>query len=169
MTGTSIIVDDDSVTGALERLYDAAGNLAPALKNIGEYETRVTKRRFIDEKDPEGNPWKDLNPLYAKTKKGPGKLRGQTRSLSEIIYQVASDNVEIGTNVIYARVHNEGATIRPKNGSALVFSMGGQTFMVQSVKIPKRQFLGISEADKVEIEAIIRDHFEDAVGDQKPD
>lgn len=169
MTGTSIIVDDDSVTGALERLYDAAGNLAPALKNIGEYETRVTKRRFIDEKDPEGNPWKDLNPLYAKTKKGPGKLRGQTRSLSEIVYQVASDNVEIGTNVIYARVHNEGATIRPKNGSALVFAMGGQTFMVQSVKIPKRQFLGISEADKVEIEAIVRDHFEDAVGREPAD
>ncbi len=164
MSGTGIIVDDDSVTGALQRLYDAAGDLAPALKNIGEYETRVTKRRFIDEKDPEGNPWKDLNTLYAKTKKGPGKLRGETRSLSEIVYQVASDSVEIGTNVIYARVHNEGATIRPKNAAALVFSMGGQTFMVQSVKIPKRQFLGISEADKVEIEAIVRDHFEDAVG-----
>ncbi|CAN7258918.1 phage virion morphogenesis protein [Brucella pseudogrignonensis] len=169
MAGTSIIVDDDSVTGALARLYDAAGNLAPALKNIGEYETRVTKRRFIDEKDVEGNPWKDLNPLYAKTKKGPGKLRGQTRSLSEIVYQVASDNVEIGANAPYARIHNEGGTIRPKNGSALVFSMGGQTFMVQSVKIPKRQFLGISEADKVEIEAIIRDHFEEAVGRETTD
>jgi len=169
MTGTSIIVDDDSVTGALQRLYDAAGNLAPALKNIGEYETRVTKRRFIDEKDPEGTPWQDLHPLYAKTKKGPGKLRGETRSLSEIVYQVASDSVEIGSNVIYARVHNEGAVIKPKNAAALVFSMGGQTFMVQSVKIPKRQFLGISEADKEEIEAIVRDHFEDAVGTGQPD
>ncbi len=165
MAGTGIIIDDDDTSGALQRLYDAAGNLGPVLKNIGEYETRVTKRRFVDEKDPEGNPWKDLNLLYAKTKKGPGKLRGETRTLSQIVYQVASDSVEIGTNAIYARVHNEGATITPKNAAALVFSMGGQTFMLQSVKIPKRQFLGVSDADRQEIEAIVWDHFQEAVGE----
>ncbi|RRY17907.1 phage virion morphogenesis protein [Brucella anthropi] len=163
MAGTGIRVDDDDVDGALQRLYEAAGNLGPALKNIGEYESRVTRRRFIDEKDPEGNPWKDLNPLYAKTKKGPGKLRGETRSLSQIVYQVASDSVEIGSNEVYARIHNEGGTIVPKNAAALVFSMGGQTFKVQSVTIPRRQFLGISSADLDEIQAIVQDHFEEAV------
>lgn len=163
MAGTGIRVDDDDVDGALQRLYEAAGNLGPALKNIGEYESRVTRRRFIDEKDPEGNPWKDLNPLYAKTKKGPGKLRGETRSLSQIVYQVASDSVEIGSNEVYARIHNEGGTIVPKNAAALVFSMGGQTFNVQSVTIPRRQFLGISSADLEEIQAIVQDHFEEAV------
>ncbi|WP_043062106.1 phage virion morphogenesis protein [Brucella anthropi] len=163
MAGTGIRVDDDDVDGALQRLYEAAGNLEPALKNIGEYESRVTRRRFIDEKDPEGNPWKDLNPLYAKTKKGPGKLRGETRSLSQIVYQVASDSVEIGSNEVYARIHNEGGTIVPKNAAALVFSMGGQTFKVKSVTIPRRQFLGISTADLDEIQAIVQDHFEEAV------
>ncbi|WP_418459761.1 phage virion morphogenesis protein [Brucella intermedia] len=163
MAGAVIRIDDEDVDGALQRLYDAAGNLGPALKNIGEYESRVTRRRFIDEKDPEGNPWKDLNPLYAKTKKGPGKLRGETRSLSQIVYQVASDSVEIGSNEVYARIHNEGGTIVPKNAAALVFSMGGQTFKVRSVTIPRRQFLGISSADLEEIQAIVQDHFEEAV------
>lgn len=165
MTSASIIIDDDQVTDALQKLYDAAGNLAPALKNIGEYETRVTKRRFMDEKDPDGSPWVGLNPLYAKTKKGPGKLRGESRSLSAIAYQVAADSVEIGSDVIYARIHNEGGTIRPKTAGALVFSMGGQTFNVQSVKIPKRQYLGISAADREEILAIVTDHFSQAIGD----
>lgn len=162
MTSASIIIDDSQVTDALQRLYDAAANLAPALKNIGEYETRVTKRRFIEEKDPDGSPWVALNPLYAKTKKGAGKLRGQTRSLSAIAYQIAADSVEIGSDVIYARIHNEGGTIKPKSAGALVFSMGGQTFKVQSVKIPKRQYLGISATDREEILAIITDHFNQA-------
>jgi len=163
MAGTSITVDNADVLSALERLYDAGANLSSVYRNIGEYETNVTKRRFITETDPDGVAWKDLNPLYAKTKKGPGKLRGETRSLSQIVYQAADDNVEIGSNVEYARIHNEGGIIRPKNAAALVFSMGGQTFVVKSVEMPRRQFLGFSEEDLVEIEAIIQDHFEDAV------
>ena len=163
MAGASITVDDADTIAALERLYAAAGNLLPAYMNIGEYETQVTKNRFITETDPDGVPWQDLNELYAATKKGPGKLRGETRQLSAIIYQAANDNVEIGSDVIYARIHNEGGVIRPKNASALVFSMGGQTFKVKSVTMPRRRFLGFSDADLVEIQAIIQDHFQDAV------
>ncbi|MGI8395667.1 phage virion morphogenesis protein [Rhizobium sp. SA279] len=163
MAGTSITVDDADTIAALQRLYEAAGNLLPVFKNIGEYETQVTKNRFITETDPDGVPWQDLNELYATTKKGPGKLRGETRRLSQIIYQAANDNVEIGSDVIYARIHNEGGVIRPKNASALVFSMGGQTFKVKSVTMPRRRFLGFSDADQVEIQAIIQDHFQDAI------
>lgn len=159
MTGTGITVEDTETVDALKRLYAAAGNLSPVFKNIGEYETKVTKRRFIDEKDPDGVQWKDLNTLYAKTKKGPGILRGESRSLSQIVYQVANDNVQIGSNEIHARIHNEGGTIVPKNAAALVFSMGGQTFKVKSVTIPRRQFLGFSDQDIIEIRAIIEDHF----------
>ncbi|HCJ70647.1 phage virion morphogenesis protein [Agrobacterium pusense] len=163
MAGASITVDDANTIAALERLYAAAGDLLPVYKNIGVYETQSTKRRFITETDPDGVPWQDLNELYATTKKGPGKLRGETRELSAIIYQAANDNVEIGSEVIYARIHNEGGVIRPKNASALVFSMGGQTFKVKSVTMPKRQFLGFSDEDIVEIQAIIQDHFLDAI------
>lgn len=163
MAGKSITVDDADTLAALQRLYEAAGNLLPVFKNIGEYETQVTKNRFITETDPDGVPWQDLNDLYATTKKGPGKLRGETRRLSQIIYQAANDNVEIGSDVIYARIHNEGGVIRPKNASALVFSIGGQTFKVKSVTIPRRRFLGFSDADQVEIQAIIQDHFQDAI------
>lgn len=160
MTGTTINIELAPVSDMLDRLYAAAGNLATVMKNIGEYEAASTKRRFADEKDPAGVPWKDLNPLYKLTKKGAGKLRGESGNLSRILYQAAETSVEIGSNEVYARIHQEGGKIVPKNAAALVFSMGGQTFRVKSVTIPRRQFLGFSEADIEEIRAIIEDHFE---------
>ena len=160
MAGATITIDDDQIEDALARLLAAAGDVTPALKNIGEYGGRSSRQRFRDEKDPDGKPWAALNPLYAKTKKGTGILRGETRSLSQIVWQLAGDDgVEWGSNEIYARIHNEGGTIVPKNAAALVFSMGGQTFKVKSVRMPKRQFLGVNEADLQEILAIVQDHF----------
>lgn len=165
MTGAKLTFDADTALDALDRLYAAAGDLRPVLKNIGEYETDATKGRFGTETDPQGQPWPDLNPLYALTKKGSGKLKGETGRLAQIFYQLAEDSaVDIGSDVIYARVHNEGAKIVPKTASALFFSMGGQEFRVQSVTIPKRQFLGFSDTDMTEILAIVEDHFVMAVG-----
>jgi phage virion morphogenesis protein len=164
MTAAAIVIDDSDIQEGLQRVLDAAGDLAPVLKNIGEYEAEETKDRFRDQLDPDGQPWEPLNALYKTTKKGPRILTGQTRSLSEIVWQLASQtSVEVGSNVVYARIHNEGGIIKPKSAAALVFSMGGQTFKVKSVRIPRRTFLGINEEDRREIEAIIRDHFEEAI------
>lgn len=159
MAGKSITIDDRDVLDLLADLYAAAGDVTPALKNIGEYEAKVTRARFVSQTDPEGNAWQALNELYAKTKKGPGILRGATRALSQIVWQLADDGVEIGSNEVYARAHNEGATIVPKNAAALVFSMGGQTFHVKSVTIPRRQFLGWDASSIEEALAIVQDHF----------
>lgn len=160
MTGKSITVDDADVNDALARLLRAAGDVTPALKNIGEYGAKTTRRRFIDQVDPDGNPWAALNPLYAETKKGPGILRGQTRTLSQIGWQIADNGgVEWGSNEVYARIHNEGGTIVPKSAAALVFSMGGRTFKVKKVTLPKRQFLGNNASDIDNILDIVMDHF----------
>jgi phage virion morphogenesis protein len=164
MVATTIKIDASEVQDALKRFLAAAEDLAPVFKNIGEYEAEATKQRFRDERDPDGNVWQALNPLYKETKKGPRILTGQTGDLSRIVWQLASQSeVEIGSNMIYARIHNEGGTIVPKSAAALVFSMGGQTFKVKSVKIPKRQYLGINDEDRARIEEIIEDHFLDAI------
>jgi phage virion morphogenesis protein len=165
MTGAMLTFDAELTLDALDRLYAAAGDLRPVLKNIGEYETQSTKDRFGTETDPQGRPWPDLNPLYALTKKGSGKLKGETGRLAQIFYQLADESaVDIGSDIIYARIHNEGGKIVPKSAAALFFSMGGQEFRVQSVTIPQRQFLGFSDADMAEILAVIEDHFVMAAG-----
>lgn len=168
MAGTSITIDDQDVNDALSRLYDAAGDLKPALKNIGEFEAKVTRARFLSATDPDGKGWQILNTLYAKTKKGPGILRGATRALSQIVWQIAEDSLEVGSNEVYARIHNEGGTIVPKNAAALVFSMGGQTFKVKSVTIPQRRFLGWSPSSIEEALAIVQDHFVMAAQAKQP-
>ncbi|MEA3533717.1 phage virion morphogenesis protein [Rhizobium sp. CC-YZS058] len=167
MAAATLTFNDTSVEQLLARLLEAAGDVKPALKNIGEYEAKVTRRRFVDQVDPDGHRWKPLNPLYAKTKKGPGILRGETRDLSSIVWQLAKDSVSIGSNVVYARIHNEGGVITPKTASALVFSMGGQTFRVKSVTIPRRQFLGFNDASIAAILDIVQDHFVEAVGSEE--
>jgi phage gpG-like protein len=43
--------------------------------------------------------------------------------------------------------------------------MGGHTFLVQKVTIPKRQFLGFSTVDEQEILGIVSDHFAEAIGE----
>lgn len=164
MVATTIKIDAAEVQDALKRFLAAAEDLAPVFKNIAEDVVNTTKQRFSDEKDPDGNAWQTLNELYKETKKGPSILKGATGDLSRIIWQMASANaVEIGSDQKYARIHNEGGTIVPKSAAALVFSMGGHTIKVKSVKIPKRQYLGINDEDRARIEEIIEDHFLDAI------
>lgn len=47
------------------------------------------------------------------------------------------DYVEIGTNLVYAQIHDEGGTITAKKGKYLRFQVNGQWVTVRSVRIPK--------------------------------
>ena len=60
---------------------------------------------------------------------------------------VRSNDVVIGSNKIYAAVHQFGATITPKSGQYLTFWMGGRLVKARSVTIPARPYLGISDDD----------------------
>jgi len=164
MTGVTIRVDDEAVLAALGGLAEATADLAPVLEGIGEVLQRSTKDRIEQEVDPAGNPWVRLNPIYAKTKKGPGILRESKQLWGTIVYEVAGDEVTVGTNRPHARVHQFGATIVPKTAAALVFQMGGETFHLKSVRIPARPFLGISATDRERILDTIADALDAAVG-----
>ena len=161
MTGFTLTIDAETqpFEDVMARLLQAAGDLGPALKNIGEHETASTKSRIKRGITPEGAPFAPLNPLYAMTKKGPGILQGESGRLADIVYQLAGDTVEVGNDVPHGAMHQFGGTIHAKNVAALMFSMGGQHFMVESVTIPARPYIGISTEDEAEIYAILEDHF----------
>lgn len=62
--------------------------------------------------------------------------------------------VEVGTKLIYASTHNNGAVIVPKTKRALRFTnpnTGGVVFSRRSV-IPQRNFTDLNETDRNEIE-----------------
>lgn len=79
------------------------------------------------------------------------KLRGQVlnvksgrlwRSLGKKL-TVTARNIDgrVGTRVIYARVHEFGAIIKPKNAQFLVFTYKGRTYRARQVVIPKRPYM----------------------------
>lgn len=159
MAGVTVTLDETEVGSTLEGLMSALQDMTPMLKNVGEHVQATTIDRFARQVSPAGLPWAQLNSEYAKTKKGPGILR-ETGQLAQIIYQVAADLLQVGTNAVYAAAHQFGAVIKPKTAAALVFSLGGRTIFASSVTIPKREFLGLTPEDIIEIGAIVGDYLE---------
>jgi len=69
-----------------------------------------------------------------------GRLRNSVTATAPV---VMGDVVEgrVGTNVIYARIHELGGEIVPKNGPYLVFQVSGRWVRTKHVTMPKRPFL----------------------------
>jgi phage gpG-like protein len=57
MAAFTILVQDEAVKSALNRLADAAVNLTPVLQALGEQMARDTKLRFDSSSGPDGKPW----------------------------------------------------------------------------------------------------------------
>ena len=96
-----------------------------------------------------------------------GRLR------ASITHRLGPDEVVIGTNVVYAAIHQFGGqtpprVIRPKHKKALAFTVGGQKIARKSVrhpgsKIPARPFLGIDSGDEAVISETILNRLRRAV------
>lgn len=106
----------------------------PFLKEIGKSLEASTKLRFNEGEDPQGQDWK---PSQRVIKQGRGRTLVETGRLQKSISYVSDESeVNIGTDVPYAEIHQEG--------------LDG---------IPKREFLGISDKDQQEIERIVEKHI----------
>lgn len=151
MAGTRLSVDFDatSATASLNGLLGAIDKPAPLLAELGEYVLRTTRARFSTQTAPDGTAWAALQPWYQREKRRNknrvltlnGYLRGQ------MAVQVGERSVQVGSNLVYAAVHQFGATIRPTNVKMLHF--GGH--VAKSVTIPARPYLGLSDTDQNEI------------------
>lgn len=58
-----------------------------------------------------------------------------------LTYKVHDDYADVGSNLVYAAIHEYGGTILPKKGKYLVFNIDGQTIFAKKVVIPKRPYL----------------------------
>jgi phage virion morphogenesis protein len=155
MAFLQITVDDRDLNNALQKLSDRMSDLTPVMQNIGEYMRGETDANFALERSPDGSPFKFLNPRYARQKekrKGIRSILQFTGDLrSSIAYQVEPDGggVAIGTNI-------------KTPGGAL--SLGAiHQFGAPKRNIPARPFLGVSEANAVEITAIIEEYLAEVV------
>ena len=131
--------NDDQVQERLMRLQQKASDLTLPMNDIGQQQMLSTDQRFVDEKDVQGKPWKPNSMYTTNQKRAAGQIQKilQATGLmrSRTAYNASSDRVVITNNDPKAAKHNYG------------------------VGVPKRQFLGVSEQDKLEIIAILDDHI----------
>ncbi len=147
----TVTIDSLQVRQAFSRLTRLMADTTPVMRAIGTGLIAGTHDRFQAGVDPGGAPWAKLNPQYAFTKRGAGILRESAMAgglMGSIAMQAGRDNVVVGSNKIYAAVHQFGATITPKSGPHLVFKLGGRLVKARSVTIPARPYLGVSADDR---------------------
>jgi phage virion morphogenesis protein len=166
--GIKVTVDNAAITAALGRLAEKDGGLARAcLKNIGEMVVRQARAHIRSGSGPDGQAWAPLNPAYAAGKKGGGILQSMGMAgglMGSIVWQLGGAEVEIGSNKVYAAIHQLGGRIVPRNANALAFRLGGRLVIARAVTIPARPYLGMSAADAEAILGVVADHAEAAWG-----
>lgn len=153
----------------ISRVEQRLGAIADHVEDMGELMDRFglylessTIDRFDDETAPDGTPWEPsirARETGGKTLTDKGLLRGS------ITYVAGPDQVEWGSNLIYAGVHQDGAVIEPVNASHLKFRLpGGGWVTVDRVEIPARPFLGVNAADEEQLLGLAEDYLLEAGG-----
>lgn len=139
----SIQVKSDSVLEVLSRLTLDNDTKHELLDLIGINESENTRLRFHDQQGPDGTPWE---PSLRVKLNGGDTLRDTGRLMNSITHRTGSDQVEIGTNVLYAAMMHGGGTIRATGDGYLKFRVApGVWASKKSVTIPGRPFLGLDE------------------------
>lgn len=165
MAGASLsarVAGSEAIDARLAALAAANGDLTPLMETLGLYLESSTIERFDTETAPDGGSWA---PSRRAREQGGKTLTDSARLKSSITNRASATDAEVGTNVIYAGIHQFGGTIRPKSGEFLTFALpGGLGFRrVREVTMPARPFLGFSLEDEEEILALVEDYERDAV------
>jgi phage virion morphogenesis protein len=140
----------------LERMFRI--NFTALHKEIGEHLVSSTQERFRTSTAPDGTRWPES--IRAR-EEGGRTLRDTSRLRNSIDCVARPDRVVVGTNVVYARIHQFGGEIRARRAKYLRFRIGRRWALKRTVRIPARPFLGISDEDRTAIDKIIRNHLEE--------
>lgn len=161
MAGTrvEVTVRDEALRALLDRLGAAAGDQTRGWDMVGAALVSNVQERFEAGRGPGGAPW----PPSLRAKIEGGKtLIDSNRLASSVTHRPAARGAEVGTNVIYAAIHQFGGTIRAQSAERLAFALPGGGFArPREVTIPARPFLGIDD----EQEGIVRGELEAWLGD----
>ncbi|MBI3130517.1 MAG: phage virion morphogenesis protein [Acidobacteria bacterium] len=147
-------IRDQQALAGLAKLRAGLRSRTGLLNTLGETLVESTKQRIRDGGPaPDGTPWKPLQPLTLELKqnKDRGILWDSGMLKDTLAFDLEGDEaVAIGSMMIYARIHQEGGTIKPKAGRKALNVPGRG--LRRSVNIPARPYLGMSSADKAVLE-----------------
>lgn len=135
----------------------------PLAEILGVYLESSTLERFENETAPDGTPWEQS---IRKREEGGKTLTDSAQLKGSIHSDPSKGQVLWGSNKIYARTHQDGATIKAKGGGRLAFNLPGDLGFrtMEQVTIPARPFLGINAEDEIELVALTEDYAEGLEG-----
>ncbi len=152
------------VERGVAQLVARFGNVQPLMEAFGQVLETSTIERFDEETAPSGERWL---PSMRAEEEGGQTLTDTGGLRLSIRYIAGPSQVEIGSNKIYAKIHNDGGMIVAR-GRGLAFTLPGLGFrVVKSVRMPQRQYLGLSAADREELLAQVADYASTALPVQR--
>lgn len=173
----TITYDTGDFEKSLGKLINELENREPIMRELAAAMADAVEENFAREGRPE---WMGWSPLYARKRHG-GKILQKSGRLAKSITQYSTnDEAVVGTNVKYARIHQEGGEIniaarsqqayyrQHKNGSV------GNRFVKKSrsnfsqwntigeykITMPARPFLHLTEDDISGMETTIETYLQ---------
>ena len=134
----SISLDDLGLQERLSKLSYDTLHLQPVMRDFGERMMRSVAKNFRAGGRPDN--WKKSKRAQDT---GGQTLVKSSRLKNSITYQADDTSLTVGTNVIYARIHQLGGEIRPKTKKALNTPFGPRG----AVRMPARPFLLFQDDD----------------------
>ena len=134
-----------------DRVMDRLSNLnrRQLAEDLGSELENQTRRRITTEKyAPDGTQWVGWTADYAATRHGGHSLlEGEGDLVDSIQFLVAGDanSIEVGSNLVYAAVHNFGSAEDDAND------------------IPARQYLGLSAENAADLEDLVIGYYEETL------
>lgn len=180
MAGTSLDIqvrdlDIDAPLETLRALDRRAVDLTDVMDEIGGALVRSTLMRFERGVSPGGTLW---TPSQRAREQGGQTLLEKRRLHDSITHDAGRDNVKVGTNIVYAAIHQFGGTIQREAGRQTIYRRYnertgklGTRFVPRkrsnfatdhdvgpySITMPARPFLGVDEDDERDIHNILAD------------
>lgn len=145
----------DELAPAIQRAIRAGMDFTLAMEDVSGVLEFGVRRRFETGEDPEGQPWVSSQRAI---EEGGRTLTDTGALLGSIAAAFDATGAIVGTNLVYAAIHQFGGTIKAKPGKALNTPFGPRG----AVNMPARPFLGFGPYEAKEIEAILSRHLKDA-------
>lgn len=156
----------------MERLQESTQNMLPLMRNIGAALSSSISLRFRESVTPDGRAWPPLSPVTLALRRGSSAqiLRDTGRLAASIAANARKDQVEVGTNVIYATTHQFGAkkgSFGTKDVTVRSHTRNGRPVRQHTRKqalpwgdIPARPFIGFSTEDEEEIARLLNEYLD---------
>ncbi|MCV0424665.1 MAG: phage virion morphogenesis protein [Roseibium sp.] len=192
----TLTIEDKEINAALTRVEEAGGDTAGLLREIAGAMLFSVHRRFETESAPDGTKWPAHAPRTAKARANrktrgnapitPKLLRHTNRLYKSLTKESDSEQASVGTNVVYAGIHQHGGTVTqyPQSRKVKFRKVGNQnrfagkahkrafekpvTFKQRTIVIPARPYLGFSVDDRETIQRLAGDYYNAAITGGQP-